>query len=172
MDYSASKKEFQTYNKNLQPLHGITKSCSNFDIIPKKKHFAPQFSERKLYDFHTKIVKNSKGNPLMEKLCRDEYYIEKIMGSKKRIESLEKQRNFMAFANMGDKHYPSPERSKDFYKQSFVHSSLYGQHKKFDRRTLREQLGPVQGIFTSIMENKPSRFLASQISTLSLPIKH
>ena len=60
----------------------------------------------------------------------------------------------MAFSNLGDKNYPSPERSKDFYKKSFVYSSLYGQHKKFDRRTLREQSGTVQGIFTSIIENK------------------
>ena len=118
-----------------------------------KKHVSPVHIPAKSYDLHTIIVKSRNGGLASERICSNESAVERVMGMKKRINSLEKQRNFLSVKNLGDKHYSSPERSERFFKESIVSSYVYDPPKKIDKRSVREQLGNVKGIYSTFLEN-------------------
>lgn len=107
----------------------------------------------KSYNFTKTLVKSQTGALLSDYLCTSEANLEQAMGRKKAVNSLDLQRNFLNYKKLGDKSYASPEYSERFFKTSIVNSYLYGPIRKIDKRSLKEQLGEVKGIFSAIMEN-------------------
>ena len=153
-----------TRNKNakssniLEPFHKAKHidsipNYANQHIFKEKKHLYPIHISKKSYDFHTSLVKSESGLLVSNRLCSNELYLEKIMGMKKRVNSLEKQRNYLNYKSLGDKHYLSPERSSNFYNLTTVSSCIYEPPRKHDKRSIREQLGHVDGIFTTFLKN-------------------
>jgi hypothetical protein len=106
----------------------------------------------KTYRYHTRVCESDTGL-ISNKVCLKELSLEKSMGTKKRVDSISRRRNYLNFASLGDKEYSSPERSSNFFNQPIVFNSLYGPIKKYDRRPLKQQLGEVKGIFTSMLQN-------------------
>lgn len=130
---------------------------NNFELVTKKKHLKVPYKLEHPYEFHTKIVKDYSGYLASNRMCIEEKNVERTMGMKKRIETFSRQRNYLSVASLGDKNYRSPDQSPDFFKKSFVHSNFYGPIKKHDRRSIKEQLGHVDGIFTKILSNPNMR---------------
>lgn len=132
---------------------------SNFLVLKSKKHVKPELKNEKIYLFHTKIVKSSRGGLVNSKKCMSEFSLESLLGTKHRIKTLDQQRNNLNYRSLGDKNYMKPEHSPEFFKKSTVFSDSYGPPKKFDRRSIKEQLGPVDGIFSKIMKIQSERAL-------------
>lgn len=127
------------------------KPYANLSIISRPNQNLSHLSQPRFLDISPISIR--KYNDSVITFVNSEYSVEKIMGSKKRIESLDKQRNFLKFANPGDKEYSSPERSEGFFKKSFIFNSEYSKRKRKCKKSLRQQLGKVNGIFTEIMKN-------------------
>ena len=126
---------------------------SNPDYFKEKKHLNPTFSKPNLYPLHTKLIRANDGSLVSNRCCFNEFRLEEQMGMKKRISSLEQQRNSINCVSLGDKLYKSPEHSKNFFCESIVSKFDYNPIVLTDRRTIKKQLGHVEGIFTNIIKN-------------------
>lgn len=141
---------------------GVGGRCG-LEGVKSKKHFGVEMGrekeEKKEYLFHVKIVKNSRGGNVNAMKCGSEYSLERLLGGKQRIFGLSEQRNYLNYRSLGDKNYTKPEYSPEFFKKSTVFSDSYNPAKKFDRRSIKQQLGPVDGIYSKIMKIQSERTL-------------
>ena len=159
-EYACGFKQSVPYMFYLKPSQGpLIDTTSNFLLLNSKRHLYPAAKVEKNYEFHTKIVKSSRGEPVGLKKCTSEYSLESFLGAKLRINSFNQQRNYMSIRRLGDKNYVSPEQSPEFFKKSTVFRAKYGLEQKFDRRSIKQQLGPVDGIFSKIMKIQSERSL-------------
>lgn len=103
-ELNSSQKNCETYDHNLffgrkkRMEKNFSNNFSSFIILPK---------------IEEKIKKRKKN--LTNSIS--EINIEKIMNRKKRINSLEQQRNYYKLANKGDKNYRYVDCSQDFFKE-------------------------------------------------------
>lgn len=165
--HRSSRSEYPCGHKNGAPYMFYLKpspvpaidSTSNFLLLNSKRHIYPAVKVEKNYEFHTKIVKSSRGEPVGLKSCKSEFSLESFLGAKHRIDSLNQQRNYLSYRRLGDKSYVNPEQSPEFFKKGVVFRASYGPAQKFDRRSVKEQLGPVDGIYSKLMKIQSERSL-------------
>ncbi len=91
--------------------------------------------------------------PFNYRIARNRFNVEDILGRKKRLTFLDQRRNSINLSTFGDKPYRSPEQSTDFFKLPGVIPKLsYSPPNKKLKKSLKSQLGIVNGIFTTILK--------------------
>jgi len=101
--------------------------------------------------------------PFSYRVARNRFYVEDVLGRKKRLTFLDQRRNRLNLSTLGDKPYRSPEHSKDFFKLPGLTPKLsYSPPIKKLRTSLKSQLGIVNGIFTTMLKLPSIQSRASQ----------
>lgn len=114
--YKPFLKTFQIVNHHQERQEGTKKypdlTNEEAKIYHSKKHFEINNGYEK-YPEPTQI----KTFEIANKRCDNEFTLEKIIVSKRRIQSVKQQRNGIDFAAPGDKFYKNPECTVDFFKE-------------------------------------------------------
>lgn len=91
--------------------------------------------------------------PFNTRISKPRFYVEDILGRKKRLTFLDQRRNELNLSSFGDKPYKSPEQSPGFFKlPGIIPKISYSPPNKRLKKSLRSQLGVVNGIFTTILK--------------------
>ena len=81
------------------------------------------------------------------------YNLEDSLGRKTRVTYLQNRKKSLRMSNLGDKAYDSPEYSPDFFKKEGVVVKVkYGPPIIKNRKSIKVQLGKVEGIFSTYMK--------------------
>lgn len=114
--YKPFLRTFQNVNKKDDRQEGKRKypNINNEEnkTYIERRHFEVRNGEEK-YPTPSYI----KTFDVANKQSNKEYSLEKIIVSKRRIQSVKQQRNFIDFSNPGDKSYKNPECTEGFFKE-------------------------------------------------------
>lgn len=101
-------------------------------------------------------------------MTKPRFNVEDILGRKKRLTFLDQRRNDLNLSSFGDKPYKSPEQSPGFYKlPGIIPKISYSPPNKRLKKSLKSQLGVVNGIFTTILKLPSVHFRKSPVSPQS-----
>lgn len=106
--------------------------------------------------------------PFNYRIARARFNVEDILGRKKRVTFLDQRRNSINSSTLGDKPYRSPEQSPNFFKLPGIIPKLsYSPPNKKLKKSLKSQLGIVNGIFTTILKFPSIQSRNSPMSSVS-----